>query len=260
MKKAAVWFAALFFIVVCLCFAASAHTGGTDSHGGHYVGGSGEYHYHHGYSAHQHINGACPYDFDDKTGDNSGSSGNAKTKQQDKPATTHSTEETKSDEKKPGKLTITVCLAFLGTFLGAPLAFGLVFQFFFWIWVLLGFEKRRERKKAVKHYSGKSVAELANVPNPYQMDFNNDVFINGQHIETEKILCVYATMNGTTYHAPTCKYIANKKTVELLLSKASRLKLKKCHVCNTNGTFPEWYKEYVRINEIRKKYGIDMKP
>lgn len=44
-----------------------AHSGRTDGSGGHYVGGTGEYHYHHGYSAHQHIDGVCPYDYDDKT-------------------------------------------------------------------------------------------------------------------------------------------------------------------------------------------------
>ena len=41
---------------------ASAHGGKTDADGGHYDTQTGEYHYHHGYSAHQHPNGVCPYD------------------------------------------------------------------------------------------------------------------------------------------------------------------------------------------------------
>lgn len=41
-----------------LCF---AHSGRTDSSGGHYNRSTGEYHYHHGYPAHQHLNGVCPY-------------------------------------------------------------------------------------------------------------------------------------------------------------------------------------------------------
>lgn len=49
-----------------------AHSGGTDSKGGH--NGPGGYHYHHGYPAHQHEGGECPYDFDDRTGESSGSS------------------------------------------------------------------------------------------------------------------------------------------------------------------------------------------
>lgn len=45
---------------------AYAHSGRTDDLGGHYDTFSGEYHYHHGYPEHSHING-CPYDYDDKT-------------------------------------------------------------------------------------------------------------------------------------------------------------------------------------------------
>lgn len=46
---------------------AYAHSGQTDSNGGHFNRVTGEYHYHHGYPAHQHENGICPYSFDDKT-------------------------------------------------------------------------------------------------------------------------------------------------------------------------------------------------
>lgn len=48
-----------------LCIPVSAHPGGTDENGGHYDRNTGEYHYHHGYDAHQHPNGECPYDFKD---------------------------------------------------------------------------------------------------------------------------------------------------------------------------------------------------
>lgn len=44
-----------------------AHSGGTDGQGGHYNSSTGEYHYHHGYSAHQHEGGECPYDLSDYT-------------------------------------------------------------------------------------------------------------------------------------------------------------------------------------------------
>lgn len=62
----------LFALSFCVCFflgvGAYAHPGGTDSQGGHRVSATGEYHYHHGRSAHQHSDmdgdGAldCPYD------------------------------------------------------------------------------------------------------------------------------------------------------------------------------------------------------
>ena len=46
---------------------ASAHGGKTDADGGHYDTQTGEYHYHHGYSVHQHPDGVCPYEYDDRT-------------------------------------------------------------------------------------------------------------------------------------------------------------------------------------------------
>ena len=49
-----------------------AHGGRTDASGGHTDRSTGEYHYHHGYSAHQHPNGVCPYNFDDQTDHSSG--------------------------------------------------------------------------------------------------------------------------------------------------------------------------------------------
>lgn len=65
----------LIAIILCLCLSvvASAHPGRTDSNGGHTDHSTGEYHYHHGYSAHQHYDKdgdgvlECPYSFDDKT-------------------------------------------------------------------------------------------------------------------------------------------------------------------------------------------------
>ena len=59
-------------IAISMCVAVSAHPGRTDSNGGHYNRSTGEYHYHHGYPEHQHTNGVCPYDYDDKTGEGSG--------------------------------------------------------------------------------------------------------------------------------------------------------------------------------------------
>lgn len=61
-------------VLICLLFVfllpldiGYAHSGGTDENGGHYDHSTGEYHYHHGYPAHQHPNGRCPYAFDDNT-------------------------------------------------------------------------------------------------------------------------------------------------------------------------------------------------
>lgn len=72
--------AILLFLVMTLPMTALAHPGKTDSKGGHTDWSTGEYHYHHGYSAHQHYDmdgdgkDDCPYDFKDATDHRSGSS------------------------------------------------------------------------------------------------------------------------------------------------------------------------------------------
>lgn len=70
-------FIAIQFVVLVLssvfAFAVFSHPGRTDSNGGHYNRSTGEYHYHHGYPAHQHKDGVCPYDYDDKTASKSSS-------------------------------------------------------------------------------------------------------------------------------------------------------------------------------------------
>lgn len=81
------------FILLCLCIIlpltislrTSAHSGRTDSNGGHIDYDTGEYHYHHGYPAHDHydIDGDgvvdCPYELDDKTNHDGGSNFNNST-------------------------------------------------------------------------------------------------------------------------------------------------------------------------------------
>lgn len=71
----------LSIILICvLTVPALAHPGGTDSSGGHTDHSTGEYHYHHGYGPHDHedLDGDgdldCPYNFKDKTEENSGES------------------------------------------------------------------------------------------------------------------------------------------------------------------------------------------
>ena len=58
-------------ILILTCFITpilvSSHSGRTDENGGHYDNINGGYHYHHGYPAHQHNNGTCPYNYKDTT-------------------------------------------------------------------------------------------------------------------------------------------------------------------------------------------------
>lgn len=61
-------------IVLCVGMSVSgmAHSGRTDGNGGHKdnknVSGLGSYHYHHGYPAHLHPNGVCPYENNGENG------------------------------------------------------------------------------------------------------------------------------------------------------------------------------------------------
>lgn len=58
-KRTAVIAALLALILALPCV---AHSGRTDSHGGHYDHSTGDYHYHHGKPAHYHYaDGSCPY-------------------------------------------------------------------------------------------------------------------------------------------------------------------------------------------------------
>ena len=61
-NKAILLIVIIVLISILLATPAFAHSGGTDSNGGHYNHDTGEYHYHHGYSAHKQTNGVCPYE------------------------------------------------------------------------------------------------------------------------------------------------------------------------------------------------------
>jgi len=51
----------IILFIVLLSSLAIAHSGRTDSKGGHYNRATGEYHYHHGYPAHKICGNNCPY-------------------------------------------------------------------------------------------------------------------------------------------------------------------------------------------------------
>lgn len=61
MKKRIVFVAILFTTLLSIVFYAQAHSGRTDGRGGHHDRQNGGYHFHHGYPAHYHPNGECPY-------------------------------------------------------------------------------------------------------------------------------------------------------------------------------------------------------
>ena len=87
-------------VISSMSLSVKAHPGRTDGNGGHTNRSTGEYHYHHGYPAHDHydMDGDgkvdCPYDFDDKTNHSSKSSQSSQK---------HSEPETKAPSEPPVK-------------------------------------------------------------------------------------------------------------------------------------------------------------
>ena len=72
-------------LLACMLISSTAfaHSGRTDSAGGHHdyknVSGLGSYHYHHGYPAHLHPNGVCPYSSTAQTSSSSAKSSSSST-------------------------------------------------------------------------------------------------------------------------------------------------------------------------------------
>lgn len=82
MKKRVLLFTLILLFIPAVTMTAYAHPGRTDGNGGHTDQSTGDYHYHHGYPAHDHydMDGDgdldCPYEFDDQTNNGSNGSNN----------------------------------------------------------------------------------------------------------------------------------------------------------------------------------------
>lgn len=114
----------ILLLILLLTTFSFAHSGKTDSKGGHYNRSTGEYHYHHGYPAHSVCGVNCPYNNIDAT--NHKSSSSTKT-------TNLKTETSKSD---------------FGTILSASLLISFfTFQFFgaITIWIISKFKNIDEK-------------------------------------------------------------------------------------------------------------------
>lgn len=71
MIKKSLYVSFLILLFSSFLITAQAHPGRTDSDGGHNDNINGGYHYHHGEPAHQHYDGVCPYDVDERASSSS---------------------------------------------------------------------------------------------------------------------------------------------------------------------------------------------
>lgn len=158
MKKLRIAVTLLLAAMIC-CVAGFAHPGRTDANGGHWDRSTGTYHYHHGYPAHQHTNGICPYDFDDQTGANSGSSSSGTSNSYNSSSYTRPSkqdtggfegEQTTTELTKEGSIVDTVLFLVLVGWPG-----------FIWIWAIIdGWRYRRRRARDYKAIEERRAASL----------------------------------------------------------------------------------------------------
>lgn len=232
----------LFCLILIVLGYASAHPGRTDANGGHYDRKTGEYHYHHGYPTHQHTDGVCPYDFDDRTGWNSGTSGNGSSKD---------TSSSSSPAKVPSKPQQK--------------------DFPLWGWILIGAfalyllgsliktivtaktKKQQEQELLQRYrtlYGGTSAEALSGMPDDTEIGPDNLPKVKGADGWGEKYT-VYCTPNGLAYHRKTCRFGASIKVHAYQVGNKYP-----CQMCKPEIPDQKWFDEYLKIKSLKDKYHI----
>ena len=240
---------AIVFAII-LSTIALAHPGRTDSNGGHYDHNSGEYHYHHGYEAHQHTGGVCPFDFDDRTGWNSGSS-SASTSDDSFISSLNDTQETerKSSWLIEFLMTLTVLLICIAGFW----IIALFCQLIQW---LKGRKKRKEwnvKRSALLveygHISKYSLAVSCDMPEDTFLDSNGLPCNRGN---SKSQYTYYIARNGSVFHSTTK---CNKAAI--FPCNAVRLHGKRpCSRCCPNLPDLDWYTKYSNKLSELERYKI----
>lgn len=280
------WVALVLAVTLCIG-SASAHPGRTDANGGHYDHSTGEYHYHHGYPAHQHIDGVCPYDYDDRTGWNSGRSGQEKGLYYLDGTPVERKNETKP-EPEPKKSQIGGLIAFWAA------------VFIFFVWPMLSAiaegiswyrEKRNQQtppalpepkpakqkpvqppmrtisKEEREHMiqadayremcGGRSIREMAEVPEDVYFDtFDRPNTLNRD--PPDDPFFVYVTKNGASYHLRTCRLAKTASPMNICQAMAEGKQ--PCKLCRPMEKLPDFAVRYRELKRIQREYGVYMLP
>lgn len=265
-------------LVLSLSATAIAHPGRTDDRGGHYDHDTGQYHYHHGYEAHQHTGGICPFDFDDRTGESSGSS----------PSSSSATDPdwTPTFSAKEKKTSIFDTLVFI--FMKLPVMILGSLYLGWCTYCLISFlvidpirdkakaEKERlarealdknqriEEQRRAKHqkihdqYSRKTRTEIAKscgMPDGFYIDEND--FVHELNSEGTLDRCtVYVTSYGSVYHRHQhCgeHYLYPHNIVQVR-------HLNTCRYCAPDRFDLQWYDNYLEVLSLMRKHGIEPAP
>lgn len=293
-RKSAIIILAAICLFCCFAVTAHAHPGRTDSQGGHYDQGTGEYHYHHGYPVHDHYDmdgdGTldCPYNFEDKTGDNSavisdnnsgyetytypmpediGGNGGDR-----KPSSTQAFSEKGAVKMEIWKVCILV-LAFLGII--AIMCFIIRNQIR---------DKKRQKvqyEEKFKRERAKFCEELGKINDEmirkkgtnylyYLCDAPQGEYIGSDDLPTSQFTynfkwgekyTFYLGGNAThnsKYHRSTCRYANRLFPINAFSIKRSCNRYAPCAVCCPSLPDMEWVERYLRFKNILETYNVSV--
>ncbi len=260
-------------IVLLLLFALAApvlaHGGRTDDDGGHYDSETGEYHYHHGYPAHDHYDmdgdgfADCPYDFVDRTGWNSGSTDNdyvssyVSTPNEEETATPVSGEET-----IPVSTFVLICIVFVIAFASAILKIKSVNKELEESQCKIDalskevFDSQKRYYQLM--YGDKTQAEIMNAPQGCGVDSLDMPYCFTQPKDKREWgdYTVFISSYGKCYHSRKgCSSANTPKNVACLNSAL----YSPCRRCKPTTPDLAWFEQYKTHMEIIRKYDIKLK-
>lgn len=255
----------IFLLCAIVCSArVFAHSGRTDANGGH--NSASGYHYHHGYPAHQHTGGVCPYDFDDRTGWSSGEpSSGSDTSYSRTPNTipsqnnytpssndgsSHNNTSTKTEQPKDEPSWLQEHAHDI--FFWAAVVFAIIVAY---VTIMIAThcknkkiqrEWNLKREELITFFDGQSARQKANVP--------EDVGFNSHHwpIDNPKQRFI-SNARSNKFHKPTCRYAAGTPVPWYRLPKH----FTPCKVCKPiRPAYPQWLTDYRNYIQAKKEYKI----
>lgn len=240
----------LLLLVIALLMggaSSAAHSGRTDKNGGHRDSSTGEYHYHHGYPAHQHENGVCPYNYDDRTGWNSGSASSSKSTKTPKPEVIIEYVEVEKEQSKTG-------LYLLG---GAS---GILLIFAFRKGALANARKAElENKIKEAQELRQIIMDLGGINPSRVIPKGTELGEDGLPREANpnryfawgERYTFFTSNSRKTYHLHNCRHAGytQENAVQVRY-------LKPCKVCNPELPDLSWYDEYKRLKKLKDKYNL----
>lgn len=237
---------ALFFLAVTLSTSALAHSGRTDSQGGHYDGD--EYHYHHGYPPHSHedIDGDgepdCPYDFVDATNHN-GSTGSDSSRQHER-----------GEPSQDGKKSEGFSFDFNGLLAWAKWISLSLLGFIAVVLCVTSVRERREKKLYTALYEGKTREEIASPPSGSSIG-NDDLPCSAVNPNGKRWgdYTVFVSAKGSRYHGKQGCCGANTEVNAFTVRHFCA-----CKRCKPQVPDMTWVEEYKEAMSKVDRYNIEI--